>query len=221
MDNKALAKVKFEKDKAALKFYCLGKGYSETLKVMAFAAKFHTGYRKDNITPEFHHQVRIAFSIINLRGIVNEERCLSLALAHDTAEDYNVSFAELAEKFGTSFAREVILLDKNQHGTEKLCMLAISNDENCSIVKGADNIDNVQSMHGAFTPAKISSYMARTEDKILPMLKQAAVNFPAQYLAYSSMRYRLKAQLELYRALITVSVGSPSGNELPTISVAL
>lgn len=197
------ATAAFEKDKAALKFYCLGRGYHDPLKALAFAGKLHTGLRKDGVTPEFHHQIRIAFSIINLRDVVNEERCLTLALLHDTAEDYDIPRSTLVAEFSEDLATEVLTPDKNQFGSEERCMAAIAASVNCSVVKGADNVDNIQSMHGAFSVEKIGKYIERTEAKILPMLKVASANFPEQHLAYSSLRYRLRSQIELYRALTT------------------
>lgn len=80
---------------------CSGRGYHRGLKALSFAELYHTGTRKDGYTPEFHHQIIICFTIINLRGIeAIEEECLVCALLHDVMEDYDISFDEMANKFG-------------------------------------------------------------------------------------------------------------------------
>lgn len=190
--------IQFEKDHAAMKNYLLGRGYRLALKVLAFGMKHHTGFRKDGTTPEFQHQLRIAFSILNLRDVVNEELCICLAFLHDTPEDKGISYSVLNALFGHDVASKACILDKNQHKDEAACFEAIGNDIDCSIVKGADNGDNIQSMVGAFSKEKMQSYMERTREHVLPMLKIASQNFPEQSFAYSGLRMRLKDQLSLY-----------------------
>jgi (p)ppGpp synthase/HD superfamily hydrolase len=190
--------VQYRVDRAAMKQYLLGRGYKTALRVLSFAESHHTGTRKDGVTPEFQHQLRIAFSILNLRDVANEELCLCLAFLHDTPEDYGVSYAVLEEKFGAEIAKKACILDKGQHATDDAYFEAIENDIDCSIVKGADNGDNIQSMVGVFNEAKIRTYMVRTKTQILPMLKRAANNFPEQHFAYASLRMRLKDQMLIY-----------------------
>jgi (p)ppGpp synthase/HD superfamily hydrolase len=198
---KEQARTQFEKDHAALKNYLLGRGYHQALTALGYANNHHTGFRKDGFTPEFHHQVRIAFSVLTLRDVTNEELCVTLSFLHDTPEDKNVSHAALCKLFGEEVATKACILDKNQHATEEACMAAIAQDSECSIVKGADNGDNVQSMVGVFSKEKIASYIMRTQTSILPMLKIAASLHPEQTFAYAGLRSRLKDQIKLYTNL--------------------
>lgn len=191
--------VQYRVDRAAMKQYLLGRGYKTALRVLSFAESYHTGTRKDGVTPEFQHQLRIAFSILNLRDVTNEELCLCLAFLHDTPEDYGVSYAVLEEKFGAEIAKKACILDKGQHTDNESYFEAIENDIDCSIVKGADNGDNIQSMVGVFNEAKIRTYMVRTKTQILPMLHRATYNFPEQHFAYASLRMRLKDQMLIYK----------------------
>ena len=50
----------FDKVYVALRYWLHGKSYYKALNAMSFATLYHTGVRKDNITPEFHHQISIA-----------------------------------------------------------------------------------------------------------------------------------------------------------------
>lgn len=197
-------KNQFKKDYTAMKNYLLGREYHLALRVLVFALKYHTGMRKDGVTPEFQHQLRISFSILNLRGVVNEELCLCLAFLHDTAEDYGVSHALLATEFGEVIATKVCILDKGQHKNDDEYFTAIERDIDCSIVKGADNLDNIQSMVNAFSKEKMGTYMSRTKTQILPMLKNASNNFPVQTFSYCGLRTTLKNQLLLYTAICGV-----------------
>ena len=199
---KTQQQIQFEKDHAAMKNYLLGRGYKTALRVLPFASNLHDGFRKDKVTPEFHHQIRIAFSILNLRDVVNEELCVCLAFLHDTPEDKNISYSVLNGKFGKDIARKACILDKHQFTHEGSCFAAIAEDIDCSIVKGADNGDNIQSMVGVFTKEKMTSYMHRTKQYVLPMLKHASNNFPEQSFAYSGLRLRLKDQLLLYTEIV-------------------
>lgn len=196
--------IQFNKDHAAMKNYLLGRGYTTALRVLAFARRYHTGFRKDLVTPEFHHQIRIAFSILNLRDVKNEELCLSLAFLHDCPEDYGVSYSLLSKEFGEVIAAKACILDKGQHKDNFDYFYSIEFDIDCSIVKGADNCDNIQSMVGVFSKEKMGKYMERTRCEILPMLKNASNNFPEQSFAYSSLRLRLKDQLTLYSEICGV-----------------
>lgn len=192
---------RFQKDHAALKHYMIGRGYSLSLKALGFAAQYHTGLRKDKETPELHHQVRIMFNIISLRDVQNEELCLALAAVHDTDEDYNVGHRALTQATSLEVADKASILNKNHYSSDILYFAACAADLDCSVVKGCDNMDNIQTMHGAFTPEKIVSYMTRTERDVLPMLKQASQYHPQQHFAYAGIRTNLKGKLELYRAM--------------------
>lgn len=202
MSMRTKEQIQFEKDHAAMKNYLLGRGYKTALRVMAFAKNLHGGFRKDGKTPDFQHQIRIAFSILNLRDVSNEELCLCIAFLHDTPEDTSETYESLNALFGHDIAYKSCLLNKKQYGLESDCFTAVGLDIDCSIVKGADNGDNIQSMVGAFSKEKMQSYMYRTTDSVLPMLKAAANNFPEQSFAYSSLRMRLKDQLALYKEIL-------------------
>jgi len=185
-----------------MKHYLLGRNYLMALKAMSFAKKYHVGMRKDGVTPEFTHQVRMAFSVLNLRGVLNEEMVIALCFTHDTDEDYSVSYTDMKEFFGSALADKTVAMNKGNYKTEDAYMQAMANELDCSVVKGVDNCDNIQTMHGAFSIEKMQSYMARTQLSILPMIKQASYNFPQQAFAYAAISTRLKDQLSLYRSFL-------------------
>ncbi len=192
----------------ALQHYLYGAKYYTALKAFDLAKRVHTGYRKDGITPEFQHQVEIALYIITLRDIEDEEGAIVCALLHDILEDYDhVTTSQLRDLVGIDYTNSVIILSKNINGMKTYGEIqeyydAISNNKLSSIAKGCDRIHNLGSMVGVFTPTKQETYIYETEHFFLPLLKDAAGQFPKQHLSYMNIRTTLKLQVELIKAVL-------------------
>ena len=201
---KEQAQAKYEKLYTALKWYLLGKNFLLALAALEFARNFHSGKRKDDITPEFFHQIEIAFYLITLSGIQNIETVLVLAILHDVAEDYDVDEAVLEQKFGKEITRKVLILSKTYKGHKKSMadyFEGIANDIDCSLVKGADRINNVKTMVGVFSKEKQLKYVEEVEQLFLPMLKKARNAFPSQMQAYFNIIQVLKIQIDLVKEI--------------------
>lgn len=191
----------------ALRYYLYGKAednkdYLMTLKALDFSVRIHTGTRKDKITPEFQHQLEIAHYIRTLPNIMYKPETIAVALLHDICEDYEVEFTEIESKFGEQVSDAVQLLTKEYKGIKKNIddyFLFMQYDPIASIVKGADRINNQNSMVGVFTDEKINEYIYETETYILPMLRQARKRMPEQEAAYESIKISLTTQNRLIR----------------------
>ena len=59
----------------------------------------------------------------------------------------------------------------------------------------------IETMGGVFTQEKMISYIDFTRARILPMMKQARVNFPQQYPAYQLLRHALTTQARIVSSL--------------------
>lgn len=196
---------RFNKLDLSLKFFLLGRNYHTSLAAYGLAKSYHTGTRKDGITPEFQHQIEIALHVTTLRDVIAEEHTLTAALLHDTPEDYDISYQAVLDKFGYDVAQSVWALTKKNKTMVKDIRVyynEISENYIASIVKGCDRVHNLQSMPGVFTTEKQIRYIDETEDYVLPMLKQAAILFPSQSLAYMNIRTTLKSQIKLLQAAI-------------------
>jgi len=76
-----------EKFHISLRYWLLGRNYNQALKALEYASQFHTGFRKDKITPEFHHQLYIASYVRTLiNGIMFPQETLAAAFLHDVCE---------------------------------------------------------------------------------------------------------------------------------------
>lgn len=75
------------------------------LKAVAFAAEKHKDQRRKdaNASPYINHVIAVA-SVLAEEGNVTDEDILVAAILHDTVEDTETSYSELAEHFGTTVA---------------------------------------------------------------------------------------------------------------------
>lgn len=188
----------FEKLCVTLRYFLLGREYYMAADALEYAAKYHDGFRKDGVTPEFQHQIEIAhFMRTLLPSLMFPEDTIAAALLHDVPEDYGVSHAEIANRFGAKVGRAVFLMDKHSNAN----FAAIGEDPIASIAKGGDRVHNLQSMQGVFTREKQLKYIAEARNDFLPMLKTARRLFPKQELAYENIKHMMNSQLELLDAL--------------------
>lgn len=200
----------FEKLKISLRYWLIGSAAAEpaywvALSAMEYAESFHSGTRKDGKTPEFQHQLEIAQYLRTLhKSLKFPAQTLAVAFLHDVAEDFDISFEEIEKRFGTQIANSVWLLTKKHRGhriPEELYFKQIAKDPIASAVKGADRVNNLQSMLGVFTLAKQQSYCREAEENFLPMLKKARRLFPEQELVYENIKLVMRSQLTLLAAV--------------------
>jgi (p)ppGpp synthase/HD superfamily hydrolase len=195
--------ARYERLSIALKYYLVGKGYTTASRALAFGKTFHTGLRKDGITPEFQHQVEIALYITTLKSLRDEEKIITVGLLHDVMEDHDVDFATIEREFGNEIAESVWAITKKHKGMKKSDQqyyLECASDVHASVAKGSDRIHNVNSMIGVFSKEKQAAYIKEVEEVFLPMLKKAEGLFPDQLPAYLNIRHMLKSQVALVRA---------------------
>jgi guanosine-3',5'-bis(diphosphate) 3'-pyrophosphohydrolase len=186
-----------EKVRIALRYFLIGKGFTQALKAFDYAERLHTGLRKDGVTPSFHHQISIANYLTTL-PLDNTalETAIILAFLHDTPEDKGVSYEEIQTKFGDDIAHGSILLAKKYRGNDipkekyfgDLALHAMP-----ALVKGADRMNNLSTMHGVFKIEKQQSYVDETIAYHLPMLKTARRNFPEYHMAFENVKIGILA----------------------------
>lgn len=190
---------KFSKLYIALKFRLHGMGYFDALDALEYAREIHQGFRKDGTTPEFQHQLEIAKYILTLKGIEDLEGAIIVALLHDTDEDYpfQIPLGKL-ESYGKERAEAIMLLNKHRHQTLPEYFAALPSNVLAAIVKGADRINNFQSMkRGQFKLEKQDRYAAEVRDYFLPMLKKARKRHAKYMDAFYNIETFLKFQYEL------------------------
>lgn len=202
---------KFDKLRISLKYWLLGmsqidKDFLKCVEALEFASKFHTGVRKDGITPEFEHQLTITHYLRTLMGSFKyPSETLCVSLLHDTPEDYDISFDDISNKFGSRVSRSTELITKFYKGHKKTneeYFSGIASDEIASICKGGDRIHNLQSMVGVFSKEKQIEYIKEAEEFILPAIRKAKHNFPSQEMAYENIKLMMNSQIQLIKSTL-------------------
>lgn len=188
----------------ALKYYMLGAKMHNAVRAMEFARQYHVGTRKGG-EPEFIHQIGIAnfLRTLNLPDGM-EEIILCIAFLHDTVEDYPVSIAVIREKFGNDVANGVAAVSKVIDGAKlplDKYFENVGSNVHAALVKGADRINNQDSMVGVFTIAKQKEYVRETETYILPALKKAREANPEVEKAFENIKYLLESQIKMLKAI--------------------
>lgn len=133
------------------------------------------------------------------------EETLTVGFLHDVCEDYPVSFEEIDRLFGELVGGAVRPLTKKFHGVTRdphKVTAAQQTNPISSVVKGADRVNNQQTMPGVLSQLNILSYLEETREQIIPMLKVARRRFPDQGLACQSVKTVLFAQIELLKGAL-------------------
>lgn len=198
-------KQDYEKIRAAIRYWMLGKEYYLALRAMDFAMKHHTGLRKDKVTPEFQHQVSQAnFARTIIANFLYPQETLATIFLHDVVEDCGVKPVEIYDRFGNRVGKATELMTNQVAGVKKpkeIYYGEMAHDEIASLCKGIDRIHNQSSMVGVFTPMKQIEYVVETSQFIYPMLKTARKNFPEQEPAYQNIKHVLEVQVQLIQSI--------------------
>jgi len=97
----------------------LASTYRQLFAAVAFAARAHRHQlRKDNVTPYVSHPFRVCLVLRHVFGI-DDPQALMAAVLHDTVEDTNTDYDDLAERFGTQIADWVAALSKDKRHQEQ------------------------------------------------------------------------------------------------------
>jgi guanosine-3',5'-bis(diphosphate) 3'-pyrophosphohydrolase len=132
--------------------------YPDLLRAVAFAARAHRHQlRKDGETPYVSHVFRVCLTVRQVFGI-DEVPALLAAVLHDTVEDTNTDYDDLAEEVGDQVAGWVAALTKNKALPEAerekdYCRRLAAAPWQVKACKLADVYDNLQdSRTGAKSP---------------------------------------------------------------------
>lgn len=208
----------FEKLKIALRYFLAGghsacqiddqarKKYSDAMTVLEWAETIHSGKRKSG-EPEFIHQVQMAHHVRSYwLSLSNPIDTIISSIVHDLMEDYPE--AKWPELHSDEWSKYSLKLSKIRSGAKipmDIYFGELSKCPVCSVVKGIDRINNLQSMLNVFSIEKQEKYIEEAETWIIPMIKQAKRNFPEQESVYENIKLIMKSQIELLRANIVTS----------------
>ena len=199
----------FEKLLISARYWLLGMAehdsrYYKVLEAMEYGRERHNGTRNGG-QPEFIHQLGIFHHLRTLhRHIKSPVTVYTLVFLHDVVEDKNVPLLEIEQIWGVEVARKLDLLSKEVLGVKKTSysLDPVFEDEDASVVKGGDRVNNVTSMVGVFKRARLERYVKETADEFFPRLKAARRKFPHQEPVYEALKLELVNQLTLINHIL-------------------
>jgi (p)ppGpp synthase/HD superfamily hydrolase len=166
-----------------LRGYLINNAYWMAVEAMEFASRFHQGYRR-NGDDEFSHPVEVALQLVESDTPMEyPEETITAALLHDLCEDYDIPFDAILVRFGPQVEKAVRALTKAHKGMTYSFNAKMMEAARCpiaSLVKASDRLHNVETMEGAFSTKKASSYIDETEVQVLPHLELAMQFHPEQ-----------------------------------------
>jgi GTP pyrophosphokinase len=197
----------FKNEMTYLKGYLQGKGFTQSLLALNLARRMHEGQLRKTGEPYIIHPVRVC-SYLNALKIDSDE-ILAVALLHDVIEDTDLSLSDL-KKMGFSYTveRSVGLLTKKKNQTVasyyKEILEAVEFYPAAALVKLSDRCNNISTMAGAFSPAKIGEYIIETEKYIYDLCR-ATKDFCPQYAdQVFVMKYNLESLIKAYKLFLDI-----------------
>ncbi len=200
----------FEKLRIAARYWLLGMSeadaeYFKVLEAMELGMEHHDGYRNGG-DPEFIHQLGIFHYLRTMhKHMRNPKTVYMLVFLHDALEDPNqktkayILPAEIERRFGAEFLAKLKKMSKKVMGVDNpdFSLDAVFSDEDTSVAKGGDRVNNVSSMIGVFKRPRLERYVKETMEEFLPRLKKARRLFPDQESIFENIKLELVGTLTL------------------------
>jgi GTP diphosphokinase / guanosine-3',5'-bis(diphosphate) 3'-diphosphatase len=149
-------------------------------RAYVFTVQMHGAQKRASGDPYFSHPVEVAGLMTDLKM---DEATIITALLHDTVEDTLTTIEEVEAKFGSEVARlvdGVTKLSKIEAQTEderaaenlRKFLLAISDDIRVLLVKLADRLHNMRTLHFIRSPEKRRRIAKETMDIYAPLAER-------------------------------------------------
>ena len=149
-------------------------------RAYVFTVQMHGAQKRASGDPYFSHPVEVAGLMTDLKM---DEDTIITALLHDTVEDTLTSIEDVESRFGPEVARLVDGVTKlskieaqteNERAAENLrkFLLAISDDIRVLLVKLADRLHNMRTLHFIKSPDKRRRIARETMDIYAPLAER-------------------------------------------------
>jgi (p)ppGpp synthase/HD superfamily hydrolase len=208
------AQQSFSHDLSTLEKLLRGGEYRQSLICLGVARDYHPGLRKDDLTPNFHHQVRVAFSAYDDRerfkaaGLRTDD-IIAGSFLHDTYEENQE--IQLEQLKGLRINEDILGLmlglSKIRYGiaipTDKYYEQLLD-DPRRLVVKLYDRRQNVESVFG-LKPEKIVDYFDET-NRLLEVAKRGRLKYPELEGLIQHSRNQIKQYLALIRSMAQMVV---------------
>lgn len=170
--------------------------FFDVIRAADLAEQFHTGLRKDGITPEVYHQYSMAGFALTMYPMLGEYavEVLVTIFLHDTIEDYPETIEVVKKDFPAYYwFVEGMSKEKlsgklsNEEYYDTLCSHIV-----LAVCKGIDRTHNLSTV-SVLGEKKKAEYIIETKDFVLPVLKRAKGKYPE----YNMLMEHLKSVLNI------------------------
>ena len=152
-------------------------------RAYVFTVQKHGSQKRASGDPYFSHPIEVAGLMTELKL---DQETIVTALLHDTIEDTLATIEEVEEKFGSEVARlvdgvtklsKIETLTENERAAENLrkLLLAMSEDIRVLLVKLADRLHNMRTLHYIRSPEKRQRIARETMDIYAPLAERVGM----------------------------------------------
>jgi guanosine-3',5'-bis(diphosphate) 3'-pyrophosphohydrolase len=152
-------------------------------RAYVYTVQKHGSQKRASGDPYFSHPVEVAGLMTELKL---DQATIVTALLHDTVEDTLATIEEVEEKFGPEVARlvdgvtklsKIETLTENERAAENLrkLLLAMSEDIRVLLVKLADRLHNMRTLHYIRSPEKRQRIARETMDIYAPLAERVGM----------------------------------------------
>ena len=152
-------------------------------RAYVYTVQKHGSQKRASGDPYFSHPIEVAGLMTDLQL---DEQTIITALLHDTVEDTLVTIEDIEENFGTDVARlvdgvtklsKIEAMPENQRAAENLrkFLLAMSEDIRVLLVKLADRLHNMRTLHFIKKPEKRQRIARETMDIYAPLAERVGM----------------------------------------------
>ncbi|TVV77220.1 RelA/SpoT family protein [Sphingomonas solaris] len=152
-------------------------------RAYVFSMQAHGSQKRASGDPYFSHPIEVAGILTDLRL---DDETIATAILHDTIEDTVATHEEIERKFGVNVARLVDGVTKlskieaqteNERAAENLrkFLLAMSDDIRVLLVKLADRLHNMRTLHHIPSEAKRRRIARETMDIYAPLAERVGM----------------------------------------------
>jgi len=183
-------------------------------KAISFARSAHEGQKRDSGEPYFNHPLAVANILADMKL---DSLTIIVALLHDTVEDTSITLKKISKEFSSKVAElvdGVTKLSKIESKSEvviqaenfRKLIIAISKDIRVLIIKLADRLHNMQTLHYIKSSTKRHKIALETMEIFVPLaerigmqnLKNQLQDLAFQDL-YPEVRNSIVTRLELLK----------------------
>jgi GTP pyrophosphokinase len=172
-----------EKLLSTLKTYYPTANLGNVEKAVAFAKKHHGTQKRASGDPYYYHPIAVAQILADLKL---DSTTVITAILHDTIEDTDVSLEDIEKEFGSEIAKlvdGVTKLTKIEFQSENIrqaenfrkLLIAISEDLRVLLVKLADRVHNMRTLHYITKPEKRLRIARETMEIYAPLAERIGV----------------------------------------------